>query len=236
MENILKIRASQAYKLLTEPRNKADKEAGNLSETTKTYIEELWLEHNYGYKENVMTDEMLKGLLCEQDSMKLVQNKFGGKFRIKNTKNYSNEYITGTPDIILEEEKIVEDIKCSFSVKTFFKAKANEEEINKNYFWQAQCYMALTGATKYRLIYCLVKTPDEIITELKKKLYYKFNCDETNKDYQLWSEQIEINHNLDLIPEEKRIKVFEFDFDQSKINMLYSKIDKARNYYNSLIL
>jgi len=235
MENKeIKIRASQSYKLITEPKLKIDKELGNLSKTTKTYIEELWLENNFGYKEPIMTEEMMKGLLCEQDSLALVQKILGGEFRIKNTKNYKNDLITGTPDIIIEDEKINEDVKCSFSIKTFFKANINEDEICENYFWQGQCYMALTGAKKYRLIYCLVQTPDSIIVELKKRIYYKFDCDETNKDYQQMSEQIEMNHNIKDISEEKRIKVFEFDYDQSKINFLYSKIHKAREYYKSL--
>ena len=84
----LLIRCSQLGQLMTEPKSKADKDAGNLSETAKTLMLEIFLWEKYGYKERVMTDAMMKGLLCEQDSMKLVQDVLGGEFRLKNKVNF----------------------------------------------------------------------------------------------------------------------------------------------------
>lgn len=228
MGNLL-IRASAAHKLMTEPKLKTDKEAGNLSETTKTYLSELWLEENYGYKEIVYTDSILKGLMCEQDSMDLVQKVLGGKLRIKNTEHFKNDFIKGTPDIILDD--CVEDVKTSFSIKTF-----HDCELEKAYYWQAICYMALTGREKYRLIYCLVDTPSELITSEKTRMYYKFGCDEENIDYQIASKQIELNHKYSHIPAENRIKVFEFDFNQSDYEKLCLQIEKARRYYEQITL
>jgi hypothetical protein len=230
MEKI-KIRASQTYKVIAEPKTNAAKAAGELGDTAKSYIKELYLWNTYRYKEYVMTDEMYKGLICEQDSMELVQSILGGKLRMKNTINFENDYLTGTPDVILED--CIEDVKSSFTLKTFFNS-----EIEPAYFWQAQSYMALTGIKKYRLIYCLVETPEKIITELKKRLWFKFDCDEENEDYQLMSKQLEYNHK-DLIlsiPKNDRIKIFDIDYDQSKIDFLYSQIEKGRIYYDSLKL
>jgi hypothetical protein len=226
MEKLL-IRASKAYCIVTEPKLKADKEAGNLSETAKTYLNELWLEENYSYREPLFTDEIMKGLTCEQDCLSLVQKVLGGKLRIKNTEHFSNEFIKGTPDVILDN--CIEDVKTSFNVKTFHNA-----ELLPAYYWQAQCYMALCGKSKYRLIYGLVNTPSEIVTDLKKRIYYKFDCNEENTDYQKASKQIEHNHNFDTIPAEKRIKVFEFEFEPEKIKFLYSKITKAREFYANI--
>jgi hypothetical protein len=223
------IRASQAHKILTEPKKAEDKKAGNLSETTKSYIKELWLYNNFGYKEDVMTEEMYKGLLVEDDSLKLVQSNLGGNFRIKNIKNFTNNYISGTPDIILDD--VIEDVKSSFTIKTFFNS-----ELSKDYYTQGQCYMALTGIKKYRLIYCLVETPSNIVCELKKRIYYKFDCDETNSDYIRISQQIEKNHDISLIEQKKRTKVFSFDYDEAFIENLYNKVEKAREYYNTLSL
>lgn len=229
MENEILFRASQVGRLMTEPKLKVDKEAGNLGETAKSYIEEIWLQNKFGYKEEAMTDEMLKGLICEQDSMELVQKVLGGNFRVKNRENFKNDYLTGTPDIILPDS--VEDLKTSFTVKTFFKA-----ELNSLYYWQGQVYMELTGRKNFRLIYCLVNTPEEIVLDLEKRVYYKFSCDEENPHYKTWIEQIRKNHTFDAIPAEKRIKVIEFTHNPYDIEKMYRKIDKAREYYKTLTL
>jgi len=229
MENEILFRASQIGRLMTEPKLNVDKLAEKLSETAKSYIEEIWLQNKFGYKEEVMTDEMLKGLICEQDSMELVQKVLGGNFRVKNRENFKNDYLTGTPDIILPDT--VEDLKTSFTIKTFFNS-----ELNSIYYWQGQVYMELTGRKNFRLIYCLVSTPEEIVLDLEKRVYYKFSCDEENPHYKTWIEQIRKNHTFDAIPAEKRIKVIEFAYNPYDIEKMYRKIDKAREYYKTLTL
>ena len=145
MESI-KFRCSAVGLLMTEPKLKADKEAGNLSETAKSYIESLYLKNVFGYKEIVQTDEMLKGILTESDSLKLVHEVLGGDFRFKNRELLENDYIKGTPDIILKD--CIEDIKSSFTIKTFYNS-----EITTLYEWQLRAYMWLTNRKKARLIY-----------------------------------------------------------------------------------
>ena len=216
---------------MTEPKTVKAKEAGELSETTKTFVEEMWLEREWRYSEPVMTDEMMKGLLNEQDSLQLVQHNLKGEFRIKNTTSFKNEFICGTPDIILKNEDCVEDVKTSWGLKTFFHA-----ELEKNYYWQGIGYMALTGKKHYRLIYCLTNTPNELVEAQKINIYYKFGCDEENPHYQKMSEQIMQNHNFDHVPIEKKIKVFAFDFSESDYELLKNRIIKAREYYNGLHL
>lgn len=229
-------RCSQLGKLMTEPKTKADREAGLLSETTKTHLEDIWLRNEYGYNDVVLTDEMLKGLLCEQDAMQLVQDVANdGIFREKfKGDTLLNGYITGNPDIVIVEkngELVVEDTKCSFTIKTFFNA-----EMTKLYEWQLRGYMWLVGAKKARLRYALVDTPLEIIQELQKKAFFKFGCDENNKEYIRFCEQIEKNHTFSHIPAEKRLKTFEITHDDDMIEILKLQIDKCTEYYNSLTL
>lgn len=231
MEKIL-FRSSAVGDLLPEPKLKADKEAGNLSETAKSLVTKVWLNNQFGYSEDVLTDEMLKGMLCEQEAMGLVQKVLKGEFRVSFKKNLKNDYITGTPDIVLQNEDYVEDIKSSFNLRTFIEA-----EPNRLYKTQAQCYMELTGKKHFRLIYCLNKTPQSIIVNQKQKWLYKFDGDSENKDYIKVSMQIDHNNNLiDKLPLEKRVKVFEFHHDKEYIANLYKKIEKAREYYNTLKL
>jgi len=221
-----------AHGLLTEPKSKADKDAGLLGETAKTLVKDLWLKNNYGYRERIMTDEMYKGLICEQDSMALVQSVLGGEFRKRFNQRIENDYIIGTPDIVLEHEDCIEDVKTSYTLKTFMNA-----ELTPTYHTQGQCYMWLTGKRNYRLIYCLVPTPSEIILNEQKRLFYKFDCNEENKDYQEMCEQLEHNNSLILkLPIEQRVKVFNFGYNEEHIEKLKVQIDKARIFYNSLKL
>lgn len=215
---------------MCDPRDKKAKEAGELGQTAKTFIEEMWLHDKYGFYEEVQTDEMRKGLLCEQDAMELVQKVYGGEFRTAYGKQLANDYIKGTPDIVLSTH--IEDIKTSWSLKTFFNA-----ELLPAYYAQGQGYMELTGRKKYKVIYCLVPTPAALLDGEYKRIEWRFKGDENNPDFQKAVTQFGRNNEcIHDIPIDKRIKIFEFDYDAEYIKKLYSQIEKARKYYESLSL
>jgi hypothetical protein len=173
---------------------------------------------------------MDKGNECEQDSMDLVSQVVEGGFRSRYNTKLQNEYVIGTPDIVLTD--CVEDIKTSWNLKTFFNA-----ELSKMYFAQAQCYMWLTGKEKYRLIYSLVPTPQSMVLNECEKLVYKYGKNYDNEDYIKECQQIQRNNDLiKELPTEKRVKVFAFDYDPAYIELLQIKIERAREYYNTLKL
>lgn len=204
----------------------------SIAETTKKYIKEIWLRDKFGFKKDVLTDAMLKGLLCEQDSIGLVQQVLGGEFRIKNTKRFYNEWLEGTPDVILNREDVIEDVKTCEDLQTFFNA-----ELIPEYEWQGHGYMNLVGKRKYRLIYALIPTPYELIVEQKKRWWFKYGCDDNNPHYIEVSNQIDTNNDAILtIPEDKRLKIFEFDYSPEKIELAKSKAIVGNEYYNSLSL
>ena len=236
MDKPILFRCSKLGALMTEPKLVKDKEAGNLSQTAKSFVEEVWEQNEYNYSEPVVTDEMMKGSLCEQDAMALVQEVCNdGIFREKfKGGRLQNDFIIGSPDIVIAENgtKIVEDTKCSFTLGTFRNA-----ELTTFYEWQLRGYMWLTGATKARLRFCLVDTPDEILTSLKMKFYYKFSCNEENKDYIKISEQLEHNHKpSQWLTAAQRLKTFEIEQDESKIELLKNRIVKAREFYQTIKL
>lgn len=231
-KELLLFRCSRLHPLTTEPKEKKAKEAGELSQTAKTMVREMWRENKFGYRERVMTDEMMKGLLCEQDSMALVQRVLGGEFRVKCPEPRSNLFIKGHCDINLKNEDVIEDIKSSYNLRTF-----HDSELDDGYFGQGQGYMELYAKKNYRLIYCLVPTPEKMIIEEKKRLFFKFDCNEDNQDYQVMCAQIEYNNELILsLKDEERIKVFEFSYDPEYIDKVYKGIVKARNYYDTITL
>jgi hypothetical protein len=230
MENKILFRCSGTGALMTEPKLKADKDAGNLSETAKTFVEDKWLFEQFGFSESIKNQYMDKGNECEQDSMDLVGQVVEGGFRSRYNTKLQNDYVIGTPDIVLTD--CVEDIKTSWNLKTFFNA-----ELSKMYFAQAQCYMWLTGKEKYKLIYALVPTPQSMVLNECEKLVYKYGKNYDNEDYIKECQQIQRNNDLiKELPIEKRVKVFAFDYDPAYIETLKNKIEKAREYYNTLKL
>jgi hypothetical protein len=230
MENKILFRCSGTGALMADPKLKADKDAGNLSETAKTFVEDKWLFEQFGFAESIKNQYMDKGNECEQDSMDLVSQVVEGGFRSRFNTKLQNEYVIGTPDIVLTD--CVEDIKTSWNLKTFFNA-----ELSKMYYAQAQCYMWLTGKEKYRLIYALVPTPQSLVLNECEKLVYKYGKNYDNEDYIKECQQIQRNNDLiKELPTEKRVKVFAFDYDPNYIETLKVKIEKAREYYNTLKL
>lgn len=227
MDKLL-FRCHNAGTLLTEPKLKS--EAGQLSQTAKTMIESMWLKNTFGYREIVTTDAMTKGLRLEQESMALAQQVLGGAFRSKNRETLQNNFIIGTPDIILSD--YVEDIKTCYNLRTFFEA-----EPTKLYLTQAQCYMALTGRKYYRLIYCLVPNTDDAIIKECERVAWQYGRDYENQDYIDHCTQIKLNNDcIKSIPPMQRVKVFEFSYDETVIDVLYRKVELGRAYYLTLKL
>lgn len=200
LENF-KIRASAAGKLMTSPRSKSE----TLSETTKTYAKEWLTEKIYGFRKEIKSKYIYKGLVMEDEAIDKAIEWLDLSFAIKNEQFYENDFITGTPDLIVDG--VVYDIKCSWDAYTF---PIFETEIpNKDYFYQLQCYMHLTGCTKAVLTYVLLNTPEEVVFETPQ------NYDELDKQY--------------------RIKTFNIDYDETVINTLIERVKATREYLTTLI-
>lgn len=205
-----------------------------LGQTAKSYIESEWLRTKYGYRELIDTKEMMKGNLCEQDSIALIERVYPvDAFRIKNKRQFANDYFAGHPDIDLSLQlNRIEDVKTCWTIKTFF----NTNDYPQEYYGQGQVYMDLTGARHFCLYYCLVDTPQEILTQEDKRLYFKFGGDENNVHYLEASEQLYKNHTYGNIPDELKVKKFEFDYDPEYITELKNRVEIAREYFDSLTL
>ena len=93
------IRASSVGYLMTDPQSKADKDAGKLSRTTQKYLLDVYISERYGRKRDIQTKQMKKGIDAEQDSIDLLSKYLNRDFQ-KNEERFSNDYITGHPDII----------------------------------------------------------------------------------------------------------------------------------------
>lgn len=217
------------YQRLLEKKNAPPE----LSDTAKSYLREVYLFNKYG-KETAGGSERskytIKGTSVEGDSIKLLMRLDGQKY-LKNEDFFTNDFIMGTPDIVVRDEagnaaKII-DIKSSWDGASLL---ANlGQPLNSNYFYQVQGYMALTGATEAEIAYCLVSMPDEIINSEKKRIYYLMNpATEDNPEYKRTIERLENNMTFSDIPEEERIIKFKVPRDEQIIQNIYEKVQQCR--------
>lgn len=151
MENF-KCRASASGKLATNPRNKSEM----LSETTKSYLKEFATEQLFGYKNEIKNKYVERGTLSEDYAIDRAIEWLDLPFVLKNEKFFEDEFFTGTPDIIVNDT--VYDIKCSWNCFTF--PIFDKELPNKDYFYQMQVYMHLTGCRKAIVTYVLLDNED----------------------------------------------------------------------------
>jgi hypothetical protein len=149
---LFKCRASGGGAILTNPRNKTEL----LSETTKTFLNDWMKQQIYGYRKEISTKQMDKGISFEDDSIDKAIDWCDLEFVIKNEEKFEDDFFTGEPDIITSDSVI--DIKNSWDCWTF--PLFDDEIPTKGYEIQVQIYMHLTGKKKASVIYMLLTTPE----------------------------------------------------------------------------
>jgi hypothetical protein len=157
MEQV-KFRASQLGKLMTDARTKT-----GLSETTKSALLEVYVQQKYKRYKEISNKYIEKGLAVENDAIDMWRRERGA-IVFKNEVNFQNDFITGTPDLLIKDGSNVinvPDIKSSWDIHTFIDAKVNE--LSKDYYWQGQAYMWLTGAPTATFCFVLVNAPSQMI-------------------------------------------------------------------------
>lgn len=226
---MIKIRASAVGQIMSEPRNKADKEAGLLSETAKTYCQQLFREKKYNRRKGLVNKYVEKGIYNEEMAIDML-SELDGKFYVKNEKFFENDFITGTPDIITDS---IIDIKCSFDLWTF---PFPDDKINPMYYWQMQAYMELAGKETAVLAYVLTDTPSFMVKRELSQLMYKIcvNPDDSEEKLTEMYRRVEREMKFEDIPLNERICKFNIQKNQADIARIYSQVEKCRNYLETL--
>jgi hypothetical protein len=198
-----------------------------LPETLKSYVK-MWIkEQIYNTKYSFSSKYTEKGLITEDDSIDFVAEYLKYGMLIKNEQYYENDFLTGTPDIITNDEVI--DLKNSWDCFTFPLFSNNVP--NQDYYYQLQGYMSLTCLKKAKLIYVLSDTPSNLI-EREAYFYCKNNgFDELDMDIYKEFEQRMTFKN---IPDKLKIKVFEIERDDQVINDINNRVVLSREYIKSL--
>ena len=220
----MKIRSSAIGKIMTNPKTKGE----SLSQTTKTYLQELAVQEVYGIRKEFSSRYTDKGNEVEELSIALCNDVLGLGFIYKNEEHYSNEWISGTPDVNTNE--ILLDVKSSWDATTF--PFFDTELKNKDYFYQLQGYMWLTDKEECLLCYCLIDTPLQIVEDEIRREHWKASLIEESLDLRAF---VQAKHTFGHIPKEKRVKTFKIAKDDEVIEAIKTRIEECREYYNELI-
>jgi hypothetical protein len=220
----MKIRCSAIGKIMTSPKSKGEL----LSQTTKTYLQELAVAEKYGIYKEFSSRYTDKGNEVEELSIALCNDVLNLGFIYKNEDHFTNDWIKGTPDVNTDE--ILLDVKSSWDATTF--PFFDTELKNKDYFYQLQGYMWLTGKEECLLCYCLIDTPLQIVEDEIRREHWKASLIEESLDLRAF---VQAKHTFGHIPKEKRLKTFKIAKDDEVIEAIKTRIEECREYYNNLI-
>ena len=191
----------------------AKRDEVKLSKGAKTHIEELVDQHVYEYTPTFDSKETKKGIMMESYAIDFLNTQWFANFN-KAEVSYKHGPLGGHPDIEDNDEKMIVDIKCSWSKKTFPKLPRFID--NSTYEWQGKLYLymksKMTGENwrKFRLVYVLMNTPEELIPE--------------------W-EQDDL-HYVDHLDPKHRITYVEYELTDDDIKKIESRVKMALEYAN----
>jgi len=189
----------------------------------KTYLQELYLETNYGFYNMSMSENdpaLKKGTLVEDGSIALLGEHLSLElFNNKDRESNPAGFLTGEADILYAN--VVRDIKSPLNWSTFRK----KDGIESIYHWQLVAYCLLYGKDVAYLDYVLMPMPEEMIKDQIRNMSavgaQKF---------------IDYNAKIGAMPSKERIKTYEIAPAQIKkdIEFLKKRLVKAKAYYETL--
>ena len=224
-----KVRCSALGCLFVEPKSKADRDAGELSGTAKTYLAKAYIMEFWGRSKDITTKQINKGNLAEDEVISLL-GFVDNKMYTKNTERKSNEWISGHADIV---DEIIIDAKASWDAETFIPKLT--EPLDKTYYYQLQGYMWLYGRKKGRVSYGLVNCPDMILQNERRKLLFNMNvATELSPEYLEAAMELDRNLIFDDIDPFQRVISIDVDLDEEVISQIPGKVKKARQFLSWL--
>lgn len=179
---------------------------------------------------------MEKGKSVEQDSIDML-SMVDNKIYSKNGERISNDYISGEVDIfegpeIRKATKVI-DIKSAWDSETFMLNMIGD--LNQAYWWQMQGYLALTGAPVGEIVYCLVSTPETLINDEKRRLFYAMGVvTDEDPEYRVNADLLEYDMQYDDIDPRLRVIRFPVEKDDSAMLKVYARVEKCREWLSEV--
>ncbi len=179
--------ASSIYKLFVSPKTKADKEAGEFSETARSYIFEVAVQEYTGFRKEISSPAMTHGLVNETEAFEVFCRHIGKPFELTSSQFFEYGAHSGaSPDALLFDGidvVAVADMKCPYNPIQFFEQKLElkGQPLPKPYYYQLMLQMMSTGAREAYLVRYLTSTYTD---EFGNK--FEFELDESERIF--WSQ------------------------------------------------
>jgi hypothetical protein len=199
-----------------------------LPEGAKTYCEQWVKEQIYERKKDFSSKYTAKGNSVEDDAINLLAEYYDWGLVYKNEKHFSNDFIEGTPDLVLSD--LIPDNKASWDCFTF---PLFQTKLDNCYWWQMQGYMDLTGKSKAAVIYTLMDAPEDIVDREARSRAYQAGFDEVDMDFY---ENVKLEMTYSHLPLQLRIKRFDIERNDKAIQQIKDRVVMCREYIKSLDL
>jgi hypothetical protein len=201
-----------------------------LPKTVTSYCDEWIKEQLYKRKKEFSSKYTEKGNIMEDWGIDFCADHLDLGILLKNEESFENCCMTGTPDVIIPDDMVI-DIKNPWDCFTF---PLFEEEPPIEYYAQAQVYMNLTGLRRFKLVYTLSNTPDNIIVGETIKFLRSggYGHIEDNEDI---LKEFADRMMYDDVDDKLRIKVFTIDYDPSMVAEIKSRVKICREYIDEKI-
>lgn len=203
---------------------------GDLTQANKSHLLEIFIEHVHNVHKDIISRYFEKGKFMEEDAITMIKDAlYPDYFLRKNTERKYNDYITGECDLLTPDE-IIWDCKNAYEIFTFGKA-----DLTRDYEEQGRGYMWLWGKKIFRLFYALNNTPEHLLAEEERRIYWKQGfVTMENPDYLALCDEMRKKHNYDHMKLWERFKIWEIEHNDDWIETTKKKIVRCRKYLNKL--
>lgn len=236
MENLLEQIAEKQLKEVTELFKVRASGAGDitgvkgLGKTGETFCANWLKEKLYDRRKNFKNKYTEKGLVMEDEAIAYASKHLSWGDVSKNDEWFEDDYLTGTPDILIPKMDLVIDIKNSYDCYTF--PLFDTEIPTKGYELQLQVYMALTGYSKAQLVYCLMDAPLDIMqAEMRRLSWVEGLRGEIPLELH---DKVKQEMTYSHLPSHLRLKVFDVKKDDNVIDFIYSRVKECRVYIDKI--
>ena len=221
-----KFRCSSWGNLMTNQQGKKDTTSiDELSATAKKELVKIFVLEVYGREKEIYSKYLEKGMAVEEDSITLLSRIKKIPF-FKNKERRENDFATGEADI---KDPYLMDTKSCWDIHTFFEAKT--EKLNKSYEYQMQGYCELYGFDQGSVCFCLIDTPEGLIEDEKRKMFYRMNVPTMeNPEYLKACEALEKEMRFSDIPLEERIHEVIVKRNPAVIESVYNRVPIWREW------
>lgn len=223
----LQAKNSQSQKRLELERKLTEIPTPKLSAGAKTYIQQKYYGHKFDFEKTFTNKFVQKGNAVEDASIKALREI--GIWGKKNTEHFQNEWITGTPDIIVKNPSCIIDTKNVYYPDGlgFF-----DNEPIQDYIWQIHGYNFLTGNSTGFIAKMLMNPPADIL-EKEVWNYWRSGHNEGRPTEQFTLE-IEDYFNFERMPIHERVKLFKIETTTEHLDIIRKWVELAREYWAEL--